>query len=332
MIFSRKHKSTFLILAVFFVIINSLSAQDTIQPKTYKGELFVSTDNDVFIPWQNLDRYYTYGIAFSYRFQPEKFIGIPKWFSSKNNYAIAISLHQEGYTPSNKSFTLEEVLQDSVAFDRPFAGLLYGKLNAHFIFNKKSISLSVLAGVMGPASGADKVQKWYHSSISDDLVFDGWNLQIPNQFIFNIDAKYEYYLEYQPWLDFYGSMKAQAGNLYINTSPELGFRIGNLYPFNRSNAYSNAFFDRTNHKLEFGLKSSISITLEAFNATAQGNIFNRDYPYEIEKLSPFYTTMTHEIFVGYKNYTARFITVYNYDKVVPNSRHIFGTIAVSIRF
>ncbi len=86
------------------------------------------------------------------------------------------------------------------------------------------------------------------------------------------------------WLDVYGTADAQLGNLYINSSSLLGIRLGKLEDIKQSSSLGNGLLLK--HKdIQYFIQSSIEFTLEAFNSTAQGNLFNQNYPYALDEIN-----------------------------------------------
>ncbi len=135
-----------LLIVCFFIYSTASYSQDTL---TFKGELRVFADNDVFVPWQNLDQYYSYGFGAGYAFKAKKLFGLEKLFSKKSTYFFDLEIRMEAYTPSNKSIS-EEDIEGNINFDRPFAGLIFGVFKSSYIFERSVFKAGILLGIMGP--------------------------------------------------------------------------------------------------------------------------------------------------------------------------------------
>ena len=94
---------------------------------------------------------------------------------------------------------------------------------------------------MGPTALSKEIQDWIHDNITDDALIDGWEFQMPDQLILNINVSGAY--DFNPestWFNAYGMGEARIGNLYIDATPTLGFRIGKFGPFSTSAAFGNS--------------------------------------------------------------------------------------------
>lgn len=69
--------------------------------------------------------------------------------------------------------------------DQPYAGVAYIDSDIHTLSGRWSQSWHLRVGVVGPASGAGKVQRWVHRHLSLDPP-QGWNTQLSNEPLLNI--------------------------------------------------------------------------------------------------------------------------------------------------
>ncbi len=302
-------------------------------PTDFKRVLTIHTDNDAFVAWENRDRYYTYGLGGSLSFKAKNLLGLQDWFSQREHYFFRAGLRIEGYTPTNKVVSEEQLQGDSlVVFDRPFAGLLYGTLESTFTFKRSFFTAGVLVGIMGPSSGAGRLQRWIHDNVTQDGVFDAWRFQLPDQLIFNLSGKYLYdFTPANTWFDVYGEAEGRLGNLYIDASPRLGFRIGRFNPVQKSVALGNGILSNTSD-WELYLHSRFSATLALFNGTAQGRLFGPTFEYALEDINPFYLAMSHGIYIAYKRVVFGYDLDFRYGEVVERQRHIYGRFEFKYRF
>lgn len=323
------NKTPFLICVLLSVSLNILVAQEQ---ENFKHRIEISTDNDAFNLWENFDRYYTYGAGIKYAFKSEKLLGLENLFSKKQDYFFSASIRSEGYTPTRVQLSELDPDEISINIDRPFAGLLYGTFDATYTFKNSFIKTELYLGIMGPTALSKEIQDWIHDNITDDDLIDGWEFQMPDQLILNINVSGAY--DFNPestWFDAYGMGEARIGNLYIDATPTLGFRIGKFGDFSTSAAFGNSLIAKKT-LIEFYLRSSFSATFTAFNGTAQGNIFSNDFQYAVEDLSNFHTSMSHGLFVNLRNFGFSLDNTFSYGKVNKGVRFIYGSFSFNYRF
>jgi len=327
-----KYSSTFctinLIAAtlVSFLFGIQLSAQDSIN---FKHSFELISDNDAYIVLRDFDRYYSYGVGFRMAFRPKQFLGLQRLFPEKKNFFIDVQLKSEGYTPTEKRVEEE---QDSISFDRPFAGVLYGQLGANYTFDRSYIKAELLLGVMGPSALSRELQDWIHENITGDDRFNGWEYQVPDQLIFNLNLSGAY--DFTPALrgfDVFAMGQARVGNLYIDARPLIGIRIGKFGPLTTSSAFGNGVL-ATKRISEFYLRSTVSAAFTLFNGTAQGNLFNRNFEYAVEDFNQFHTEMTHGIFFRKNRFSIGYDHVFTFGKVLKGVQHVYGRVILEYSF
>ncbi len=301
--------------------------------ETYTNEISIITDNDVFVGWQSKDEFFSFGVGANYKFKSDKFIKAHLLFPKSKDHYYSFRFKMEAFTPSNRDIPKEILEKRLFRFDRPFAGILFGQLGLTTTYKRSFLKTHILLGVMGENSFAENTQDWFHSRVLDERTLEGWEFQLPNQFLFNINATYAYDLTPKlKGLDFYSSIQTRLGNLYTDASAEMAMRIGWFQKLPVSTAEGNQLLAPKNNKLELFYKVTLLGRLNAFNGTAQGNLVGNDTLYEIEKLSVFDKHITHGVYLSWKHFFINAEYVFTYDRVVPNSSHIYGTIHMGTRF
>lgn len=298
----------------------------------YKYELELNTDNDAFIIWENFDRFYTYGAGLKLNFKTEHLLGLENLFSKKTNYFFSAGFRTEGYAPTKQIISIQELGDDTMPFDRPFAGLFFGTFDATYLFKQSFFKAQLYIGIMGPSAKSQEIQDWFHKNITDDDLIEGWNLQIPNQLILNVNASYTYdFMPNATFIDVFGMIEARLGNMYIDATPALNFRIGKFGPLNTSSALGNGLIANRGIR-EIFIKSSFSASFVAFNGTAQGPLFNNDYENSVTDLNPVHTSMSHGIFFTGKRFAFGYDNIFTFGKVNAKERHIYGRFSFLYRF
>lgn len=317
----------------FFFIFLFVSIQITAQDQnSFNKEFSFSSANDAFVVWQNSDRFYSFGLGSSLKFKREKLFGLQNLFSKKTDYFFETGIRLEGYTPSNKEVSVIEIEEDSISFDRPYAGLLYGTFHITYAFERSFVRGGALLGVMGPSSLAGDFQSWFHDNITDDPIFDEWRFQVPDQLIFNMDIKYGYdFLPQEKWFDIFGTLDARIGNLYIDATPTLGLRLGKFNKLASSAGTDNNILSNSSG-IELFFQSEISGSLNIFDGTAQGNLFNNDFEYAVDELNTFSAMLTQSIYFSSRRFSLGIEHYFTFGKVVPNERHVYARTILKYKF
>ena len=136
---------------------------------------------------------------------------------SAQRRAISLSIGQAIYTPSDKK--TDELVVD----DRPYAGITYLGFGIHEKTERRRNTWELNVGLLGPASGADKVQGVIHDLKAVGRP-KGWDHQLQNEI--TVDAVFE-----TQW-----KLKSLVGsqNFSYDFIPHLGGRVGTV------NIYANA--------------------------------------------------------------------------------------------
>ena len=92
---------------------------------------------------------------------------------------VAWTLAQEMHTPDD--ITIPEPPLD----DQPYAGILYLDSTIYARKERWTHAWQLRVGVVGPASQADNVQKWFHKVVGADEPM-GWHTQLPDEPVLNL--------------------------------------------------------------------------------------------------------------------------------------------------
>ncbi len=136
--------------------------------------IFFNLNNDYFT---GTDQYYTHGATFGVLIDKPTF---------KREGTLSVALSQDIFTPSTIS------VRDLQVNDHPYAGLMKLQIDRIFYNSIRGIKLRhhLDAGIMGPRSQAEAVQKWFHKLIGDELP-QGWHNQVDTRIIFNYGVTVE---------------------------------------------------------------------------------------------------------------------------------------------
>lgn len=147
-----------------------------------KSAFSLRWENDTF---GGTDANYTNGISLALT-RPGKGLlgGVWDLFGAREGRRFATyELAQLQFTPSDLNRTNPDPT------DRPYAGLLYLGFTSHLQKEESLQSLKLMAGVVGPGSGAEATQRFTHRVFGYGLP-QGWSHQLKNEPI--IDLVYEY--------------------------------------------------------------------------------------------------------------------------------------------
>lgn len=186
------------------------------------GLFSLKVENDLFSIGG--DGHYTSGISGVWTFQPPDghwsrgFADVLPGWSASSLDGVAYRFGQQMYTP--RDIEMETLIKD----DRPYAGLLLGgvslvKGSQHDGWRRRD-SLRVDVGIVGPASGAEAVQRNFHKLIAADKP-RGWDHQLHNEPIVNFGYERGWIIQQYP---------AGAG-LEVEYGPSAGVALGNLYTY-----------------------------------------------------------------------------------------------------
>jgi lipid A 3-O-deacylase len=286
---------------------------------------FVS-DNDKYSSFTQ-DRYYTNGLTLQYDFLSKK----ASKKAVKTIWSFAVG--QYIYTPYRAYVPR---LEDQ---DRPFAGYLFFNFAfARFYKNNGFYRLTFQAGVLGPASQAETIQRWLHKTFHLSKVA-GWEYQIHNQPGINF---YFFYLKNlavskSRIIDFNLCTNLSVGTIFDDAAAGFITRIG-IKPLH---AVSNTFLFHSNlsndargtseKELYFFVKFQAEYV--AYNATLQGSMFHSESPLTFPP-ERFKAGIQAGLVWSIHHFNLIYAVSW-FTKAVDNNRvkpHNYGTIALAFRF
>lgn len=255
---------------ILFTFLILITAKVFSQDRLHYSELQIGTDNDKFIAYTKTDRNYTYGINAAFRWRPNSNIFLGKTLSKSQGNYLEVGLNIKAYTPNY----IDDSVTDENEDERPYAGWFYTTFRNTNTFNKSYYRLGIEVGVLGPASQAGQLQNWFHENVSGDTHVD-WTGEIPNQLGVNIVGSYAFSIYNTALLDVYSNTEASIGSVFTFLWPQVNFRIGQFNKITESVATQNSVLAKTKLNEVF-LEYGLGMKLFAYNATIQGNLFNRD--------------------------------------------------------
>jgi len=235
------------------------------------------------------DSGYTNGMGVSWGYGPFSDMAdsdLPAWLQNmaihlpgvnapQKQHAVSYRIAQAMFTPED--IEAEELIED----DRPYAGLLLWHANLHSYDEQISDRYWLTLGVVGPASGAEEVQKFIHGVIGVNAP-NGWDNQLENEVVFAASAERLWRLktgvlgknlEY----DWVGISAGDLGTLRSEVGGGLGFRLGQ--GLNRSFAAASVIPGRNINPLSGSLKNEWHLFANLYgryvfnDITIDGNTF-----------------------------------------------------------
>jgi lipid A 3-O-deacylase len=170
---TRSCKLTLLLLALSSPL---AFAQDGERPN---GTLSINRENDIF---SGNDGHYTHGMRLAW--VPDQRQPVPQWarsvaelmpwFPHDGNIRYGYAIGQSIFTPRDID------VSDPPRGERPYAGWLYGSIGLGIETGRVVDQFGLTVGMVGPASGAEKTQKWVHKVVGSDRP-RGWDTQLKNE-------------------------------------------------------------------------------------------------------------------------------------------------------
>lgn len=135
---------------------------------------------------------------------------------------------QEMYTPEDISDP------DPPPGEQPYAGILFLDTGVHAMGPRSVHNWTLRLGVVGPASGAEQVQRFIHE-ITNSPIPQGWDTQLSNEFLLNLDYVYRRRLARNAGAIGFGfdsaaNVGAGVGNYYTGASAGINVRFGWCLP------------------------------------------------------------------------------------------------------
>ncbi|MCX6306007.1 MAG: lipid A deacylase LpxR family protein [Bacteroidetes bacterium] len=241
--------------------------------------LRINFDNDIL---DYTDRFYTNGIKIEIispglQVNPLSRLTLPYWNSGTNYYGI--SLVQNMFTPSTTK--MGGILHG----DRPYAAYLY--VGSFKITNdsvhKFRLASELDAGIIGPNSYGEWVQRSFHNAVPTNNEPLGWEYQVKNDLVLNYTISFEKGIVSTRNFEFLLSSAGNAGTLYTNLTGGGQLRTGWFNPFfaNLGVAKKQALGDAGLRKIQVFLFIKGAGKLVGYDATLQGGIFDKSSIYTL---------------------------------------------------
>src|SRR6218665_134442 len=284
------------------------------------SEMGMVIDNDLFTSTQH-DRYYTSGMEFFYRFLEDN--DNPKI----NKFIKDFRIGQYIYNP--KSVRAE----DFYVNDRPFAGYLFFEAGTNIFYQNESVlKLSGQLGIVGPASQAEAVQKFIHSTFGYPKV-QGWQYQISNTYAIQAEGFYSTKIAGCGFADFHLETNAKLGTIWIEATGGFTARIGlmKLLPVYDSNFhYASLSTDKNKKVREFYAYVSPKANYQVFDATIEGGFSDIKSPVTF-KITPWRFNFEAGVKYRKNNWNLSYAFLYRGKELYNNviSSYYYGSIGVS---
>lgn len=308
----RYQHSTF--LSAFFLVLSFAASAQT------RHQFTILSENDSYLSVNN-DGYYTNGIRLAYQWRATA-------LHRKNQERVnSLSVGQNIYTSRFSGELKAERL------DRPIAGYLYaGYHQSLYNSSERLLRWGITAGVVGPASYAENMQKTAHR-IMQIYKPTFWERQLPNAAGANIDLTWSPQLgpatKTSKW-DFKPVLTATAGNIFTHAGAGGALLFGK---FNKNSA--SAFWG--NHRGQRKTDREIFAYLhpmlyaKAYDATVQGSLLHPE-PMQIPgKLNPVFLQSRLGIVYATNKVVFGGAAVYeNKQSSTQRSNQIYGSLQVSL--
>jgi len=190
---------------LLFTLLTSLHAQEW---ELKNSNFFIENDADI-----RTDEGYSHGAKLSFLFLrkdiDDSSLHIPFTHYREGDNYISFSYAQQLFTPADIETT------ELVVDDRPYAGYMNLQTALHHSSHNVLDSLILQLGIVGPSSQMEAVQEFVHSLIGSPMPA-GWEHQLHDEIIFQINYAKKYYFELEKTLS--------LDSIII---PEYGFELGN---------------------------------------------------------------------------------------------------------
>lgn len=300
---------------IYFAVIALIALASAVMA----GTLSINAENDYFAP-NNTDKFYTHGSRISYLSDSTNSIFM---FSDKILFgdinAVEYSIGQYMYTPDDIGET------DLQVGERPYAGVSYTEIAQIKYDDKQYSRIGYLVGTTGPNSFSEESQTIIHHAFGNQLP-EGWDNQIENEPILNVQYTYKYKVVDGKWYDVVPRTVGALGNADIFAGVGADFRVG----YNM-NAWEYSVMEpvpRNVSKKDFScfLLVGAEGRYVARNITLDGNTFENSY--SVEKKDE-----VADLYIGtgvrYKDFTVEYKFNYRTKEFDGQEKpEEFGTIAI----
>lgn len=200
-------------------------------PLVSQADLYsLKIENDIIATGN--DGHYTNGFELMRSFKPDadhwtrRFAGAMPGWEPEAIDNVAYRFGHQIYTPNE--IEQAELIED----DRPYAGLLFAGMS---LFSdtqhegwREASGLHLDVGMVGPAAGGKRIQRWVHDATDSDEP-RGWDNQLRNEPFVNLGYQKRWWLQQRfagLEMEYGPSAGVALGNLYTYGSAGLGVRIG----------------------------------------------------------------------------------------------------------
>jgi len=261
---------------LIFIVLICSSINPLVAQAPYRNqELTIRNDNDVYT-FRDSDKYYSNGIIAKYRWiaSPGRFL-MPKNLPDSIKLIVETELNQKFFTPK---FLENSDVED---FDRPYAGTLTAGYYLN-IFNQpdRKLRYGLDLTLVGPATGAEAFQKWYHG-VAGFPEPRGWAFQIPNELTFNLIGEYQrQFVLVERTVDVVTTSSASLGTGFTNAKQMVDIRLGTIQALNRS-AFANSQIGKGSDKVlnQIYVYAGLGVEYVLQNITIQGSVWNDNAPH-----------------------------------------------------
>ncbi len=315
-------KKVLLFLIATFLALNVVFGQ-----KTLNNQVLINIDNDRFTA-DATDKYYTNGIDIGWKKVITDSTFLKRIFRKKPciKSTFAFNIAHKIYTPKNIASLIAQM------HDRPYASILTasGDLDM-FLTTQSLIKAKLELGATGKVSGGEAFQKWWHKQ-SNITAPKGWENQISNSPIINIDLVYSKQWFDNKWLDFITESNLQFGTLRTSTRHGGVMRIGVMDRFHQS-SYSNNRIGSGDFRRKFEIYFYYGLSLEyvKYNGLIQGNWIGKKSPHTLE-ITPWVYYSKYGIAIGNRYMDFNF-SYQNLTKEMEHGlKHKYASIRLNVRF
>lgn len=311
------------------------SQQNNVSPELYQQllndkrldrYLLLTFDNDIFA---ETDYYYTNGFSIGL---------IHPWLNNRLFYSLMADLgqfssnlfgmriQQQMFTPYNP----EAVVMNPD--DRPFAGVLLAEFFKLSSRPDKGLFLqtSLRLGVIGPASLAGALQSSAHK-----LKPTGWDYQIANDLLINIDMSLQKSFKINKFVEIAGNFDAGLGSYktYLGASAQI--RAGSFRSFSTNIASSTiGLIPRFDKSITYWFFLEPAIHFVAYDATLNGGMLNKSSPHRFSynQIQHLTTQFNAGFSVFYRNTGLSLRWTRISPEFIGGSNHNWGNISLTQNF
>jgi len=207
-----------IIFLLFTTLINATEELFELETFSFSMENDVDVDTDIG---------YTHGARVSFLFYrgntTDSLLNIPFTSLKNTNNFISFAYANQIFTPYD--LDEEQIIKD----DRPYAGYSYIEIGLHQTTEINLDSLTLQSGMTGASSGMENLQDFFHKNI-DARNAAGWDNQLKNQFIIQLNYMHKWRLEYSKIFGIDSILTpyigTNLGNASIKVSGGALYRVG----------------------------------------------------------------------------------------------------------